>query len=599
MTQYECLLGFRGKIRLAATVGGIAFCLLTTGEATVQPEVSTDAATAVGTTGMTLNGKIHPHGLYTRYFFEYGTSDKYGQQTPLTELPPRLSAYISESWDDNAGGWYDRKGPVEHHARGGATGGFVRYTSPTTDDYNHDDGIGTLHLAPYMYTGSLRTRGSKDLSWFLSAGRPDLRGAKISLGVRGRDWIANGSELLWWTQSQSNIEVATNPGWRRANWAYTGFLLTDYLQSGGWERVDYQLEHDSEKWTFGGFNTQQENWQRYSYWPIDQAQADVNYDFIYVLAFVDPENPPEGAIDFDDFQLIYRNKSLVFPGNGGKLIASPASDANPATLTDGWRNGPDRMWRSALNPQAPLEFIYAFEAPVTIRAVQLHQNPDWPAREVECLISRDGQSFESLCQESLPEKGVPNDNFAFALVTGLSVEADFLKVRILSGYGVDRWGLGEIEVFGDGARMLPDDDWYQINLDVGDLKPGVTYHYRIVAVSDHGSSHGMDRSFAIPLDPTPRVRTGRASRISATTAKVEGRVNPLGLRTKFYFEYGTDTRYGAVSELTYAGLQLVPRTVSANLTSLQAETIYHYRVVAENENGRSFGSDATFQTRSD
>lgn len=565
----------------------------------MKPDVGTDTATAIGMTGITLNGSVHPHGLHTRYFFEYGDSDKYGNQTPQSELPPRLAAHISESWDDNDGGWYDRRGPMEHHVRSGAVGGFVRYTSPTHDDNNHDDGIGTLHLAHYMYTGSMRTRGSQNLSWFLSAGRPDLRGAKISLDMRGHNWISHGAELLWWTQSQANIEVGTNLGWRRANWAYTGFLLTDYLESGNWENVEYRLEHNSEKWTFGGFNMAQDNWQRYSYWPIDEAQADVNYDFLFVLAFVDAENPPDGAIDFRYFHLTYRNKSLVFPSNGGALISSPVSDADPATLTDGWRNGLGHVWHSALHPQGPLELIYAFATPVTIRAVQLHQNPDWPSKEVEIFVSHDSESFDFLCRMTLSERGDPNDNFSFSLETGLDAEAHFIKIRILSGHQPERWGLGEIEVFGDGAKMLPDDDWYQVNRDVTNIEPGMTCHYRVVAINEHGISYGEDQKFEVSLDLAPRVWTGRANRITATAAKVEGRVNPMGLQTWYYFEYGTDIRYGAVSDRFYGGLQTVPRTVFARLSGLQPTNTYHYRLVAENKIGTVFGSDAIFRVGGD
>ena len=52
------------------------------------------------------------------------------------------------------------------------------------------------------------------------------------VSVRGHDWKPNGTELLWWTQSQKNIDVLNGPGWVRPNWAYTGFFLTDALRDG-------------------------------------------------------------------------------------------------------------------------------------------------------------------------------------------------------------------------------------------------------------------------------------------------------------------------------------------------------------------------------
>ena len=37
--------------------------------------------------------------------------------------------------------------------------------------------------------------------------------------------------------------------------------------------------------------------------------------------------------------------------------ASPPPSDDPATLTDGWRHGPGKIWRSAANPGGPREFV--------------------------------------------------------------------------------------------------------------------------------------------------------------------------------------------------------------------------------------------------
>src|SRR5262249_31497684 len=155
---------------------------------------------------------------------------------------------------------------------------------------------------------------------FLAAGDPDLRDAKVSVSVRGNRWVPNGTELVWWTQSQSNIEVLNGPGWRHANWAHTGHSLTGALLSGKWGKVTYQLRNDADEWSYAGNNRAQPHAERYSYWPINDAQAHVNLDFFHMLVFVDPKTPPRGSIDFDEFQLTYRNYSLVLPTNGGKLL---------------------------------------------------------------------------------------------------------------------------------------------------------------------------------------------------------------------------------------------------------------------------------------
>jgi hypothetical protein len=550
------------------------------------PTVATTPATALGQTAMSVNGTIHPHGLATTYYFEYGTSADYGHKTEVRPLPPRLAAFYQESFDDGMGGW-DSWLKATHHKEGGVSRGFVRFAEPSRDDHNHDNGIGTLHLVKYLYPGFHPGRVP---SVSLGGGDPDFRDARISISVRGNDWKPNGSELLWWTQSQLNPEEGPKGAWKRPNWAYTGFYLTDALADGKWHSLTYRLLNDTERWTYGGGTG------GYVYGSIDFCQQHLNIDLFHMLAYVDVKNPPTGAIDFDELTISYRNYSLVLPSNGGKLASAPAGGDDPARLTDGWRHGKDRAWRSAAKPTSPLEFVWTFERAVTIQAVQLHQNPEWPAKDVEVLVARDGKSFAPLVKRVLPEKGVPNANWAFTLDSKLAAPAAALKLRILSGYQAEHWGLGEVEVFGTGATMLPDDDIYHVNTDVLDLKPGTKYHYRLVAQSSAGLTYGPDRTFTASADKKPLAATGTASRVTASSAKLEGRLNALGEATTFSFEYGLDTKYGAQTAPQSGGVQITPRTSFAYVADLKPGTTYHYRLVAKNAHGTAYGDDATFQT---
>ena len=556
-------------------------------------EVETWAAGSLGTTGLTANGRIQPHGLPTRYHFEYGPTAEYGSKTAEQPLPPRLAAFYRETWDEGLAGWkggMDGKGLVQH-ADGGASKGFVRFAEPSGNDPNHVDGIGTLHLSSYFYPGTFPGEGS-----FWGGGAPDLRDARVRLHVRGNDWVANGSEMVWWTQSDSDLSKQLSGDWRRANWAYTGFSLTEFLGSGKWEAVEYRLRNTSEDWTYGGNNLAQKR-PNYIYWPIDKSLANLNCDFFHLLAFVDPANPPRGSIDLDELEVAYRNHSLVLPSNGGTLIEKPSGSADdPATLTDGWRHGPGRQWKSAAQPAGSVEFVYGFAKPVTIAAVQLHQNSEWPSREVEVLVSAEGQEWQPLLQKTLPAKSPFGANFAFVLERGLSAAARQLKVRILSGHRPEHWGLGEIEVFGTGAEMATDDDWYHVNLDLTSLTPGQTIHYRLVAVTAQGRAAGAEQTYTVPADGKPVVATGPASRVQPTSARLAGRVNPLGERTQFHFEYGTTPELGTSTPPQYGGLQITPRSASAELKDLQADTAYFYRLAAENSAGKSVGETATFRT---
>ncbi len=562
------------------------------------PTVTTSIASPVGTTAMTLNGSIHPHGLPTTYIFEYGPTTAYGSKTPVAELPPRLTAYYHESWDSGTDGWFSRE-KLEHHGDGGASGGYVRYHSPSRDDFNHLDGIGNVHLTNYFYSGRFNLQGK---SLYLGAGDPDLRDARVSLFVRGNNWVPNGSELMWWTQSQSNLEVnlpndsGFGPGFHHANWAYTGHNITDLLLTGKWEKAEYRLWNDAEKWSYAGNRGEDPHKLPYAYWPIDKAQRHLNLDIIQMLIFVDPKIPPTGSIDYDEIELAYRNYSLLLPSNGGELISSPKAFDKPGTLTDGWRFGKDRAWHSAEDPSQPQEFVYQFKKPVTIDVVQLHQNPEWPAKGVEVLVSTDGQTYSSLVKKVLPETPRPNANFGFTLDRGLSARAGFLKVVIFSGYKSRHWGLGEVEIFGTGATYTPENEVNFVNTDVGDLKRGETYHFRLVATNVAGTTRGEDQTFTVPADEKPYVVTKGVDRVSATSAKLEGRLNPLAQSTQYYFEYGPDKNYGMKSVEAYGGRQYTTRLVFAPVTGLTPGTTYHYRLVAVNKQGTTLGRDAEFTT---
>jgi hypothetical protein len=100
--------------------------------------------------------------------------------------------------------------------------------------------------------------------------------------------------------------------------------------------------------------------------------------------------------------------------------------------------------------------------------------------------------------------------------------------------------------------------------------------------------------------PGPAVVTGNAVNVEFTDATVNGTVNPeFGGRTTTYFQYGTSTSYGsqsAAQNTLGAGQQTSP--VSATLTGLLPNTLYHYQLVASNAGGTDNGADETFTTGS-
>ena len=68
-----------------------------------------------------------------------------------------------------------------------------------------------------------------------------------------------------------------------------------------------------------------------------------------------------------------------------------------------------------------------------------------------------------------------------------------------------------------------------------------------------------------------------------------------GLTTSVHFQYGTTTSYGlTTAPQSHSGNAYL--NVSANISSLTANTVYHFRIVATNSAGTTYGSDRTFRT---
>ena len=84
--------------------------------------------------------------------------------------------------------------------------------------------------------------------------------------------------------------------------------------------------------------------------------------------------------------------------------------------------------------------------------------------------------------------------------------------------------------------------------------------------------------------------------VSPYSATLTGGVYPNGLDTTAYWQYGTTTSYGQQTAPVTIGSGQAPVLGSATLQSLVAGTLYHYRLVAQNSAGMSYGYDYTFTT---
>ncbi len=100
----------------------------------------------------------------------------------------------------------------------------------------------------------------------------------------------------------------------------------------------------------------------------------------------------------------------------------------------------------------------------------------------------------------------------------------------------------------------------------------------------------------IPVSKAPSVLTDVAARTGPAFSQLNASVNPNGLATTAWFEWGTSQLYGSVTPEQGVGNDA--GTIPANIFvfGLSSSTIYHYRAVARNSTGTIYGSDQEFTT---
>jgi PKD repeat protein/lysophospholipase L1-like esterase len=92
----------------------------------------------------------------------------------------------------------------------------------------------------------------------------------------------------------------------------------------------------------------------------------------------------------------------------------------------------------------------------------------------------------------------------------------------------------------------------------------------------------------------PLVTTLAATSVTATSATLNGNVNPEGSDTSYHFEYGPTASYGSQTPAAGVGSGSGFAPVSAAVLGLSSGMTYHYRVVASNHAGTTYGGDQTF-----
>ena len=136
-----------------------------------------------------------------------------------------------------------------------------------------------------------------------------------------------------------------------------------------------------------------------------------------------------------------------------------------------------------------------------------------------------------------------------------------------------------------------------VHADLTGLVVGTLYHYRLLVKKGATTLPGNDEVFSTATGP---VVAGAESReVTAGGAELLATVNPEGLPvSSCKFEYGPTTSYGhqvkCGQTLTQIGYGTEPVPVSAQITGLEPNITYHWRLSVSDQHGEAVGIGHTF-----
>ncbi len=166
---------------------------------------------------------------------------------------------------------------------------------------------------------------------------------------------------------------------------------------------------------------------------------------------------------------------------------------------------------------------------------------------------------------------------------------------------------GTTAAYGTSVPCSPDTPYTgttPVSADISGLTAETTYHYRVIVTTANGTKRGSDQTF------TPRaiysLTTGSPSNLEPGSGTLNASFTGDGTDTHYYFEYVDFSNYDPTAPDPYSAGQTTaapPGADAGSATGTQNVSaianfsipyfVYHYRIVATNRFGTSYGSDQT------
>jgi hypothetical protein len=316
----------------------------------------------------------------------------------------------------------------------------------------------------------------------------------------------------------------------------------------------------------------------------DKLERALLYILIVVLSISCKEEIPPIVITSD-----VTNVSATTAKSGGKIISEGTSTIQQRGVC--WSISPDPTINDVLtlDGEGPGDFtssVTGLTGATTyyVRAYAANSSGVGYGKPVE---------FSTLGAAPAATTNPASNLTATSATLNAFVSSNYLLTNVTFEYGMTT---------SYGSSVVPSNSPFtsssgvNINVIISDLLPHQTYHFRVKSENSQGTVYGSDLTFQT-LGGAPVIEKAASSSLTKNTATLYGTVNPNLLSTSVTFEYGTTTSYELPAVVIQNPVtEMSNKVVSARLTGLAENTIYHFRIKAVNSVGTTYSNDISFET---
>ncbi|MFA6994522.1 MAG: fibronectin type III domain-containing protein [Candidatus Paceibacterota bacterium] len=624
------------------TSQGSILSFTTGGQQGSAPIVVTNSATNVQQTSATLNGSVNPNGSATMYWFEIGTTQSLGNQSPQQDAGSGTSAQqvtlpVSSLQQnttyyfriDGQNQYGTSQGSILSFTTGGQQGSApivitnsatnVQQNSATVNGSVNPNGANTTYWFEYGTSYSLgntttqQNAGAGTSAQSVSASLTGLlANTTYYFRIDGQNQYgtSQGSILSFTTGGQQGSApiVVTNSA---TNVQQTSATLNGSVNPNGsattyWFEIGttYSLGTQTPTQSAGsGTSAQQVN--------VNVSSLQQNTTYYFRIDGQNQYGTSQGSI-------------LSFTTGSGNQGSAPIVQTNSATNIQ--QNS--AMLNGTVNPNgANTAYWFEYGTSYNLGNTTMQQNvgSGTYAQSVSTYISGlqnnttyyfriDGQNQYGTSQGSILSFTTGNGSGSCGgtipfvqtnAASNVGQNSATLNANVSSATS-DMYGWF---VYGTDANNL-----YQTtsNNNVGsynygpfsqslyNLQNNTTYYYQAIVRNGCGTWYGQVLNFntsgGYSNGQMPTIITDPATSVAQNSAMLNGRVNPNGLNTTAWFEYGATFNLGLRTNSQTMGSGTMLSNYSLPVTGLAQNTVYYFRAVGQNQYGIAYGSTLSFTT---